>query len=587
MLDLWKHIRKALGRSRRTRPCDKKELSIAVLGDSRESQRPSIQPNLGVLGIRSNKLFDFLSRPGYCRIEFGHAKMTAISRGTGLTESERYLAKLADQTFLRLWSYPNTFFDKKQHGAGIGKELADLLVVCGDDVMIFSDKAIKWPDAAEMDLSWSRWYRAAIEKSVAQIRGAERWLTLYPKRIFLDPACSQPFPIDMPSPDTGFIHGIIVATGATEAVRAFCNDDSGTFIVNGLLKGEAHTTPGSQGYMPFSFGDVDPAGSFIHVFDPTALDIVMNELDTISDFAEYLKKRAAFIRSGRFHFATGEEDLLAFYLQNGGDDGAHLFVLPDLHPSLAEHVIQIASGEYKAFRQKPQYKGRRDANRASYNWDKLIDVFVDSILAGTSVALLDQQPDAALAERALRLMALENRVYRRILGNAIIDTLAKAKDQRADRYVRRILPGKNASNRRIAYIFLVLNFRSNLSDNSEYATYRKIRSRMLEMYCLDLLDQVANVDIVVGIGVDSAPEVSGRAGGSEDLLAIDRPVWTDELRDHLAKARILLNITPLAVSKTISVSTNEYPRPQEVHMSRQERRAKERARRKAARSKQR
>jgi hypothetical protein len=34
--------------------------------------------------------------------------MRAIVRGKGATESERYLARLADRTFLKFWSYPRS-----------------------------------------------------------------------------------------------------------------------------------------------------------------------------------------------------------------------------------------------------------------------------------------------------------------------------------------------------------------------------------------------------------------------------------------------------------------------------------------------
>jgi hypothetical protein len=37
-----------------------------------------------------------------------------IARGAGLTPSEKYLASLADKAFLKLWSYPNLFIDRKQ-----------------------------------------------------------------------------------------------------------------------------------------------------------------------------------------------------------------------------------------------------------------------------------------------------------------------------------------------------------------------------------------------------------------------------------------------------------------------------------------
>jgi hypothetical protein len=62
--------------------------------------------------------------------------MKAIKRGLGTTPSEKYLAAIADKTFLNLWSYPNLYADRKQGGKGDGKELCDLLVVCGDDVLI-------------------------------------------------------------------------------------------------------------------------------------------------------------------------------------------------------------------------------------------------------------------------------------------------------------------------------------------------------------------------------------------------------------------------------------------------------------------
>jgi len=78
--------------------------------------------------------------------------MPAIERGTGTTPSERFLAEIADKTFLNLWSYPNLFIDKRENGVGVGKELCDLLVVFGDDVLIFSDKTIEWPSAADLDL---------------------------------------------------------------------------------------------------------------------------------------------------------------------------------------------------------------------------------------------------------------------------------------------------------------------------------------------------------------------------------------------------------------------------------------------------
>lgn len=58
----------------------------------------------------------------------------AFEKARGLTASEKVLADLCGKSFLSLWSYPNLY--RKS-----GKELTDLLVVFGDDVIPFADKS--------------------------------------------------------------------------------------------------------------------------------------------------------------------------------------------------------------------------------------------------------------------------------------------------------------------------------------------------------------------------------------------------------------------------------------------------------------
>lgn len=95
----------------------------------------------------------------------------AISRADGITKSERYLRELCDRTFLSLWSYPNVYRDQGCPGMGDGKEVADLLVVFEDHVIIFSDKDCAFPDSGDLTKDWSRWLRRAVVKSAAQVWG--------------------------------------------------------------------------------------------------------------------------------------------------------------------------------------------------------------------------------------------------------------------------------------------------------------------------------------------------------------------------------------------------------------------------------
>jgi hypothetical protein len=54
-----------------------------------------------------------------------------VQPAEGVTDAERYLAKLCRRSFLSLWSYPGVFRDQ-----GGGKEVCDLLVVFDNHIII-------------------------------------------------------------------------------------------------------------------------------------------------------------------------------------------------------------------------------------------------------------------------------------------------------------------------------------------------------------------------------------------------------------------------------------------------------------------
>lgn len=173
------------------------------------------------------------NRTDWVRINIG-IRMRAIRRGEGVTESERYLADLSDRAFLRLWSYPNVFVDRragKNTANRQGKELCDLLVVCGDDIVVFSDKSIDWP-TGDLPLAWSRWYRRAIGHSVDQLKGAERWLRAFSDRLFLDRAYEDPFPFSLPDLSRRRVHLVAIAVGASQACQDHFDGGMGTFVLD-------------------------------------------------------------------------------------------------------------------------------------------------------------------------------------------------------------------------------------------------------------------------------------------------------------------------------------------------------------------
>ncbi len=143
----------------------------------------------------------------------GSATMVILKSG-GATPTERLLAKLCEQTFLGFWSYPNTYRDQ-----GGPKELCDLLVVSGNNIIIFSDKRCAFPDTGDLKLDWSRWYRKAILGSAQQIFGAERWLKNHPDRVFLDNKCAERLPLSLAHMSNCRFHRVIVALGAQQRCR--------------------------------------------------------------------------------------------------------------------------------------------------------------------------------------------------------------------------------------------------------------------------------------------------------------------------------------------------------------------------------
>lgn len=57
-----------------------------------------------------------------------------ITKSEGVNDSEKLLARLCENTFLKLWCYPNPFNEKQV-------ELCDVLAVFEDNIFIFFDRS--------------------------------------------------------------------------------------------------------------------------------------------------------------------------------------------------------------------------------------------------------------------------------------------------------------------------------------------------------------------------------------------------------------------------------------------------------------
>ncbi len=251
------------------------------------------------------------------------AQKPLFQRSIGVTPAERYLHQLCDRSFLSLWSYPGIHRDQGITSVRrIGKEVCDMLVVFENHIIIFSDKYCEFPQSGDIKVDWSRWFRRAILASAKQAWGAERWIRSYPQHLYLDAACTQPFPLILPDPETAIFHRVVVAHGIAEPCRRHFEGGSGSLIIDSSIVGDQHYNQEYAEYQPFTIGRIDKDKGYIHVFDDTTLDIIMQTLDTISDFTKYLEKKERLLASEGFKIiAGGEEELLAYYLTHLDLDG--------------------------------------------------------------------------------------------------------------------------------------------------------------------------------------------------------------------------------------------------------------------------
>ena len=441
-------------------------------------------------------------------------KRPAITKGVGLTATERYLTRLAERSFLNLWSYPNPYRDQGQRGVGDGKELCDLLVVCGRDIIIFSEKNIGWPGSPDVGTAWRRWAKRALLDATRQARGAERWITQFPNRVFLDRRCTERFPIALPEKGEAVIHLVVVGRGAGEACKQHFGDEMGSLRVRPEIVGEQHWAPESE---PFAIGDLNPSGTYVHVMDDTTLDIVLGELDTVLDFTEYLTKKAAFLRSGGLASAAGEQDLLAHYAVRMNEHDEHDFVENGTLPG----PLHVEPGLYGNFERDPRYIARKRADAPSYFWDRLIESFTNHIIDGTSVILDGHDYDLKKLELGVRYMALQCRVVRRGLGGTVAEALTRGAAE--EMFLRAIVVPAGLPECETGFFVLTMKRLDWMKRRGSYEDYRKVRANAALIYAQGLLARFPHLERVVGVACE--PAIKGQ-GGSEELIYVEQAQWS-------------------------------------------------------------
>jgi hypothetical protein len=285
--------------------------------------------------------------------------------------AEQMIQELAEKTFLTDWCYANPKLPD-------GKELCDLLVV-------FDTTAIIW-QVKNLEVDKNGMFRDSdLEKNLRQLSGARRQLFDLKTKVELSNPRRGKESLDTAKIED--IHLISVILGPPEGVAPH--------PVRFLEKIKGHIA---------------------HVFHSGFAELVLNELDTLRDFCEFLRALESVSVSAKLVLAGGEEELLAHYLANGRS-----FRWLD-----SAKVNFVHEGAWDRLQKDERYVLRKREDEISYFWDQLIDMAHEG------------SAEEPRYERVARELARWNRFERRVLAKTFIEAHERAHKEQLNNVYRRV-----------------------------------------------------------------------------------------------------------------------------------------------------
>jgi len=465
-----------------------------------------------------------------------------IQRDTSFTESERFVNGLGAKSFLKFWTWPNLFRD--QEG---GKEICDLIVVFGNDILLISDKEIEFKSEKGELVGWKRWYKDAITKSFKQTKGAERWIKTYPDRLFVDKKCTTKFPISIDLSKAKF-HHILVTHGLENILEEKLGYGSLRFN-NDINLGDTE---------PYKIGKINNE-PFVHVFTEKTLKDCLEHFDTTSDFLNYLKVRESFFNLDKNVSINAEGDLISLWYESYDESSSLRNIL--INEKLTQEAVDLVYPEFSEFIEKEEFKRKKEYEKNSYVWDEFINGFSFHILNGTSEGDENWTQIHEIEEK-LRIMAQTNRFQRRLLGEGFIDMFYKFKNKRGTRAI--LVEEINQ-----VFLFMCLPFMDRFKGKVE--EYRNVRRKMLTdyAYIYKYLQPLLNSLVLIGFrsAVDNEELTSDFFDDGNDFAYIDFGDWSENDENYAKEIHDLYVQHRLFVSRNLTIlSANEFKQTTKTHL---------------------
>ena len=379
-------------------------------------------------------------------------------------KTEEALNSIAFKSFLRDWCYPNPKDSR-------GKEICDLLVIFDKTMIIWQIKDIEFKGNVK------RYMKKALDDPIKQSFGAERRLLHLEQNLSLTDANGF---VDKFNPnDIEEIFRIVFSVGNNE----------------------------------FSIAQVqETKGKFVHIIDGS-IELILNELDTISDFVQYYRAKENLYKSGKdIIFEGGEENLLADYLYNNKSFD-HLDKLD---------TMLYSDGLWEYTMARPEFIAKQKEDEISYAWDKLIEEF-------------QKKKDKNYKLLTKELSRL-NRLDRRVLSQAFLSAQLECGKTKSG--LCRYAPYENAT-----YVFLI---------TSPQMTSEQ-KQKELACRCFAARRKFQQNQKVIGI----AAEWHGSPHYSYEGVLLDIPEWTQDLDESTTKMEQELGYNKNL--RIMKISDDEYP----------------------------
>jgi hypothetical protein len=383
--------------------------------------------------------------------------------------AETLIHDLAEKSFFIDWCYKNPEWEDR-------KELCDLLIVFNDIVIIWQIKDLKRQKNG-------RYSQSKVEKNLSQLSGAKRKLFDLKK------------PIELFNPRRG-------------KELFFPDKIKRVYLISALI---------GEGEDYYSLLE-KYKGKEIHVINRETAEILLNELDTIQDFTNYLNERESLLFSAnekderKIILLGGERDILAYYLMNERN----------FSQFKEANMILLEEGCWEALMSKQEYLRKKEEDEISYIWDEIIN---RAHTCGEGY------------ETVAKELARPHRFERRWLSKNFFEAHHIAHNQKENNFYQRTMKGDG-----ITYHFVFMD-----------APSREARRNFLMNLCFVVRDLNRENKKVLGIATERKiyPECS------YDFCLLDFPEWTKE---NEAEAKKIKETTGLFKNQNWRVShEDEYP----------------------------